>query len=52
MEKIDPKSAFVVVNLVSTFGFLSNAEKIPGEVLIPGQKYSFYVKNIKEQSKG
>ncbi len=52
VEKVDSRSGFVVVNLGTTFGFLSNAEKIPGENLIPGQKYSFYIKDIKEQSKG
>lgn len=52
VEKVDSRSGFVVVNLGTTFGFLSNSEKIPGETLIPGQKYSFYIKDIKEQSKG
>ncbi len=52
VEKVDSRSGFVIVNLGTTFGFLSNSEKIPGETLIPGQKYSFYIKDIKEQSKG
>lgn len=52
IEKVDNRGGFAVVNLGTTFGFLSNAEKIPGEVLIPGQKYDFYIKDIKEQSKG
>lgn len=52
VEKIDSRSGFVIVDLGTTFGFLSNNEKIPGELLNPGQIYSFYIKDVKEQSKG
>ncbi len=55
VEKVDPRSGFVIVDLLgdgTIFGFLSNSEKIPGENLIPGEKYSFYIKDVKEQSKG
>jgi transcription antitermination factor NusA-like protein len=27
-------------------------ERIPGEILTPGQRYNFYIKDVKEQSKG
>ncbi|GHU32031.1 hypothetical protein FACS1894166_04570 [Bacilli bacterium] len=52
MEKVDGKSGFVTVNLDSTFGFASRQETIPGEKLNPGQKYNFYIKDVKEQTKG
>lgn len=52
VEKVDEKAGFVIVNLGNTYGFLSNQEKIPGELLVPGQKYNFYIKEVKEQTKG
>jgi hypothetical protein len=52
VEKVDPKSGVATVNLESTFGFVGRQETIPGEILIPGQKYNFYIKDVKEQTKG
>ncbi len=34
------------------FGYVSYREMIPNEALIPGQKYNFYIKNVKQQSAG
>jgi N utilization substance protein A len=52
VEKVDAKSGVATVNLESTFGFVGRQETIPGEILIPGQKYNFYIKDVKEQTKG
>jgi transcription antitermination factor NusA-like protein len=49
---VDNRSGFVTVNLEDTFGFVSNHDRIPGELLLPGQKYNFYIKDVKEQTKG
>lgn len=34
------------------FGYLSMRDTIPHEALIPGQKYNFYIKEVKQQSAG
>lgn len=34
------------------FGYVSLRETIPHEALIPGQKYNFYIKDVKQQSAG
>ncbi len=53
IEKKDQTKGFYTVELGDgNIGFLSRTESIPGEELIPGQKYQFYVKEVKEQSKG
>ncbi len=53
VEKKDRTKGFYTVELGDgNIGFLSRAESIPGEELIPGQKYQFYIKEVKEQSKG
>jgi transcription antitermination factor NusA-like protein len=31
---------------------MSNQDKIPGEILVPGQRYNFYIKDVKEQTRG
>jgi transcription antitermination factor NusA-like protein len=33
-------------------GFLSRQEQIPNERLSPGKSYNFYIKDVKEQTKG
>ncbi|MDR3257927.1 MAG: hypothetical protein LBT17_03955, partial [Mycoplasmataceae bacterium] len=52
VEKVDGKTGYATVNLEGTFGFVSRQETIMGEMLIPGQKYNFYIKDVKEQTKG
>lgn len=53
VEKYDPTKQFYIIDLDDgNMGFMSKTESIPGENLIPGQRYQFYVKNVKEQSKG
>lgn len=52
VEKNDIRGGFVTVNLKDTMGFLSRQEQIPGEHLMPGESYNFYVKDVKEQTKG
>jgi hypothetical protein len=52
VEKFDAKSSVATVNLGSTFGFVGRNESIPNEKLTPGQKYNFYIKDVKEQTKG
>ncbi len=52
VEKGD-KSGFYIINLENNnFGFLSKKECIPGEILKPGNKYQFLIKEVKEHSKG
>ena len=54
IEKYDDKNKFYLVELDEgkNFGFLSSKECIPGENLIPGNKYKYYVKEVKQQSRG
>ena len=54
IEKYDDKNKFYLIELDEgkNFGFLSNKECIPGETLIPGNKYKYYVKEVKQQSRG
>lgn len=54
IEKYDEKNKFYLIELDEgkNFGFLSNKECIPGETLIPGEKYKYYVKEVKQQSRG
>lgn len=43
----------IYVNLENgLMGFLSNKDTIPNEKLIPGQKYYFLIKEVKQQSSG
>lgn len=50
VEKSENK--YVEVNLDSTMGIVLKGDQIPNEELIPGNKYLFLIKEIKEQSKG
>ncbi len=43
---------YVEVNLGDTKGALLKANQIPGERLQIGKKYEFYIKDVKEQTKG
>lgn len=53
VEKRDDTKGFCTVELGDgNIGFLSRSETIPGEDLKPGSRYQFYVKDVKEQSKG
>ncbi len=54
IEKYDEKNRFYLVELDEgkNFGFLSEKECIPGETLLPGNKYKYYVKEVKQQSRG
>lgn len=52
VEKNDTRGGFITVNLKDTMGFLSKQEQIPGEHLSPGKSYNFYIKDVKEQTKG
>lgn len=53
VEKYDSRGRFYTINLNDgNFGFLSNKESIPNENLIPGKKYKFLIKDVKQQSKG
>lgn len=43
----------IFVNLGNgQYGFMSSREGIPGEKLLPGKKYNFLVKEVKQQSAG
>ena len=43
----------IFVNLENgQYGFMSSREGIPGEKLLPGKKYNFLVKEVKQQSAG
>lgn len=43
----------IFVNLENgQYGFMSSREGIPGEKIIPGKKYNFLVKEVKQQSAG
>lgn len=53
IEKYDHTKGFYIIDLDDgNFGFMSRNESIPGEDLKPGQRYKFYIKEVKEQSKG
>lgn len=54
IEKFDDKNKFYLIELDDgkNFGFLSNKECIPGETLLPGEKYKYLVKEVKQQSRG
>lgn len=52
VEKNDTRGGFVTVNLKDTMGFVSRQEQIPGERLAPGKSYNFFIKDVKEQTKG
>lgn len=53
IEKYDETKGFYIIDLDDgNMGFMSRSESIPGEVLKPGQRYKFYIKEVKEQSKG
>ncbi|MGL4952100.1 MAG: transcription termination factor NusA [Mycoplasma sp.] len=53
VEKHDKTKNFYFIDLEDgNVGFVSRAESIPGEILTPGQRYKFLVKDVKEQSKG
>ncbi len=43
---------YVEVNLGDTKGAVLKANQIPGETLLIGHKYEFYIKDVKEQTKG
>ncbi|MCF0217740.1 MAG: transcription termination factor NusA [Malacoplasma sp.] len=49
VEKVDK---IIEVNLGNTKGVLLHKETLPGEQLIPGQKYLFLIKEVKQQTKG
>lgn len=51
VEKNDKHGIYV--NLENgEYGFMSLKDAIPNEKLIPGQKYDFYIKDVKQQSAG
>lgn len=56
VEKFDERGKFYLVNLDEktnkNLGFLSSNECIPLENLTPGKRYTFLVKDVKEESKG
>jgi hypothetical protein len=52
VEKVDHRSGHVTVSLDGTYGFLSNKDRIPEEILVPGQRYNFYIRDVKEQTRG
>lgn len=53
VEKHDAAKGFYIIDLGDgNMGFMSRSDSIPGEDLKPGQKYKFFVKDVKEQSKG
>ena len=52
VESTDPKKGFSYVEFENTKGFVAAADKIPGEKLIQDHTYKFYVKDVKEQTKG
>ncbi len=43
---------YIEVNLGDTKGALLKANQIPNERLVIGKKYEFYIKDVKEQTKG
>lgn len=51
IEKPDSKMGSWIVNLITTYGLLGRSDTIPDERLIPGKKYNFYVKEVKQQTK-
>lgn len=52
VEMTDPNKNFSFVEFSNTKGFVSAADKIPGEILEIGKIYKFYVKDVREQTKG
>ena len=52
IETTDPIKNFSFVEFDGTRGFVSLADKIPGEVLELNNTYKFYVKDVKQQTKG
>lgn len=52
VESTDPKKGFSYVEFGNTKGFVAAADKIPGEKLLQDHTYKFYVKDVKEQTKG
>ena len=52
VESTDPKKGFSYVEFGNTKGFVAAADKIPGEKLLQDHSYKFYVKDVKEQTKG
>lgn len=52
VEKNDEHNGSYIINLETTSGYLQRSETIKGEVLHPGKKYWFVIKNVKEQSRG
>ncbi len=52
VETTDPIKNFSFVEFEGTKGFVSSADKIPGEILEIGKTYKFYVKDVKQQTKG
>ena len=52
VESTDPKKGFSYVEFGNTKGFVGAADKIPGEHLLQDHSYKFYVKDVKEQTKG
>ena len=52
VESTDPKRGFSYVEFSNTKGFVALPDKIPGEKLLQDHSYKFYVKDVKEQTKG
>lgn len=52
VESTDPKKGFSYVEFGNTKGFVAASDKIPGEKLLQDRSYKFYVKDVKEQTKG
>lgn len=52
VESTDPKKGFSYVEFSNTKGFVALPDKIPGEKLLQDHSYKFYVKDVKEQTKG
>ena len=52
VESTDPKKGFSYVEFGNTKGFVAASDKIPGEKLLQDRTYKFYVKDVKEQTKG
>lgn len=52
VEKIDAKSKLIQVNLGKTYGVVRRLDANPDEKLIPGAKYKFVIKDVKEQTRG
>ncbi len=49
VEKSDRKGTIAIIE--NTFGSMPRNESIPGEIIKPGGKYKFYIKEVKEQSR-